>query len=364
MEVIVFLTKTVNAPATGKPAVSGEARVDETLTADPSGIEDENGIPEDATFTYQWTAGDGTADSDIEGAEGQTYTLTSSEVGKLIKVRVGFTDSDGFAESVTSDPTGAVSGTNVFWSATMTVKEDYPTIPAFVGYGSEYIRTARLLPPLTSPAARRTTRLQTIALSGSYLLAFNYNPRQLGDTRGNRHVDPRRGRRRRGVPPFRRRQYNGGGNYQWSNPGLSWIDGQEVEVALKQVSEVNVAAAGAPAVTGTARVGELLTADVSGITDENGIPDDAAYSYQWVSGDGVTDTDLPGGTGPAYLLSDAEEGRTVRVRVGFTDADGFEETLTSAATGPVAASSTVRVPWSANLTVGYYFRRSLRLRFG
>ena len=146
------------------------------------------------------------------------------------------------------------------------------------------------------------------------------------------------------------------GGYQWSNHGLSWIDEGEVDVALKEVSEVNVAAAGAPAVTGTARMGELLTADVSGITDENGIPDDAAYSYQWVSSDGVTDTDLPGATGPAYLLSDAEEGRTVRVRFGFTDSDGFDETPVSAPTAPVAASSTVRVPWSANLTAGDYFQ--------
>ena len=327
VEVLVSLKKTVNAPATGKPAVTGEARVDETLTAGVSGITDENGIPEDATFTYQWVAGDGTADGDIDGANGQTYTLTSAEVGKLIKVRVGFTDSDGFAESVTSDPTGAVAGTNVFWSATMTVKE-HPDAANAVGYDADFTNST-LIPSAAFTRDATDYTVTSIVFTGSVLVFI---------------ITPANSETLEVIPTwtlvvdagedekeFRLSDatYEGSGNYQWSNTGLSWSDGDEVEVALKQVSAVNVAAAGGPAVTGTAQVGELLTADVSGITDENGIPDDAAYSYQWVSSD------------------------------GFTDSDRFEGTLTSAATGPVAASSTVRVPWSANLTVG-----NLSVRYG
>ena len=350
-EVFVSLKQAVNVPAAGKPAVSGEAREDETLTADVSGITDENGIPQDASFTYQWIASDGGTDSDIDGADKQTYTLTSAEVGKTVKVRVGFTDGDGFAESVTSDPTGAVSGTDVFWSATITVKVD--TSGFVVGYGTDF-PDSTLTPSADFTRGSTDYTVTSIVFTGLHLVfiitPFTQDTLETVSTwtlvvdedEEEFHLSDA--------------QYNGLGNYEWSTTGLSWSDEEEVEVALKQVSEVNVAAAGAPAVTGAARVGELLTADVSGITDENGIPDDAAYSYQWVSSDGVTDTDLPGGTGPAYLLSDAEEGRTVRVRVGFTDSDGFEETPVSAATGPVAASSTVRVPWSANLTVGDYLQ--------
>ena len=352
-EVFVALRQAVNAPAAGKPAVTGEARVDETLTADVSGITDENGIPDDASFTYQWIASDGGTDADIDGADGQTYTLTSAEVGKLIKVRVGFTDSDGFAESVTSDPTGAVSGTDVFWSATMTV--GVHTSGFDFGYGSDLPDST--LTPSADFTRGSTDYTVTVIVFTGLALVFNITPYN-SETREAIAAWTLLVDEDEDEEEFRLADATdqGFGQYLWFTTGLSWSDGDEVEVALKQVSVVNVAAAGAPAVTGTARVGELLTADVSGITDENGITDDAAYSYQWVSSDGVTDTDLPGATGPAYLLSDAEEGRTVRVRVGFTDSDHFEETLTSAATGPVAASSTVRVPWSANLTVGEYLQ--------
>ena len=47
-------------------------------------------------------------------------------------------------------------------------------------------------------------------------------------------------------------------------------------------------------------------------------------------------TDIPGGTGSTYMLVDDDEGRTIQVRVTFTDDVGNEETLTSAATDAVA----------------------------
>ena len=44
-----------NAQATGAPAISGTAQVGETLTADTSGIADEDGLT-NVTFSYQWLA--------------------------------------------------------------------------------------------------------------------------------------------------------------------------------------------------------------------------------------------------------------------------------------------------------------------
>ena len=46
----------------------------------------------------------------------------------------------------------------------------------------------------------------------------------------------------------------------------------------------NSAATGAPGITGTAQVGETLTADTAGIADEDGL-DNAAFSYQWLADD-------------------------------------------------------------------------------
>ena len=79
----------------------------ETLTAETSGIEDEDGL-DNAGFAYQWVAGDGTTDTDIQGATNSTYTLTADDQGKAIIVRVSFTDDAGNEETLTSAATGAV----------------------------------------------------------------------------------------------------------------------------------------------------------------------------------------------------------------------------------------------------------------
>ena len=93
-----------NREATGQPAISGTPQVGQTLTAGTSGISDEDGL-ENVTYSYQWTAGG----SDIDGATGSTYALTSSEQGQTIQVRVSFTDDADNAESLTSVATTAVA---------------------------------------------------------------------------------------------------------------------------------------------------------------------------------------------------------------------------------------------------------------
>ena len=47
--------------------------------------------------------------------------------------------------------------------------------------------------------------------------------------------------------------------------------------------------------------------------------------------------DITGATGSTYILTDADDGKGVKVRVTFTDDGGNDETLTSAATDAVAA---------------------------
>ena len=93
-------------------------------------------------------------------------------------------------------------------------------------------------------------------------------------------------------------------------------------------------ATGEPTVTGTAQVGETLTADTSGIADADGLTK-STYSYQWVASDGATDTDISGATDAAYTLVDDDAGRTIKVRVLVTDDAGNETTLTSEATDEV-----------------------------
>ena len=86
-----------NTPVTGEPTISGTLEVGQTLTADTSAISDADGLT-NATFSYQWLADDFA----LAGATDSTYTLTDSEEGKAIGVRVAFTDDAGNEESLTS----------------------------------------------------------------------------------------------------------------------------------------------------------------------------------------------------------------------------------------------------------------------
>ena len=194
-----------NTPATGVPTITGTARVGETLTADTTGISDGDGL-NNAAFAYQWL----TDNAEINGATASTYTLTDADAGKAIKVRVSFTDDAGNDEELSSAATGAVAAA----------------------------------PP----------------------------------------------------PP-------------------------------------NTPATGVPTITGTARVGETLTVDTTGISDGDGL-DNAAFAYQWLA----DDAEINGATASTYTLVAADAGKAIRVRVSFTDDAGNDEELSSAATGAVAAA--------------------------
>ena len=96
---------------------------------------------------------------------------------------------------------------------------------------------------------------------------------------------------------------------------------------------INKPATGLPTITGMVHVGATLTADTSGIKDEDGL---GTFTYQWISNNGRTDTDIVDATGSTYELVEADERKTIKVKVSFTDKIGNKENLTSAATGRVA----------------------------
>ena len=93
-----------NTPATGAPAISGTPQVGKTLTADTANIVDQDGLT-GVSYTYQWIAGG----TDIDGATVSTHTLTSSEEGQTVQVRVTFTDAADNEETLTSVATAEVT---------------------------------------------------------------------------------------------------------------------------------------------------------------------------------------------------------------------------------------------------------------
>ena len=122
----------------------------------------------------------------------------------------------------------------------------------------------------------------------------------------------------------------------WSDGTWMWvIDRNDKRIYAYEYGRATeqVEATGTPTITGTLEVGETLTADTSGIADENGIPA-GAFEFQWLA----DDADIQDATGSTYTLIDADEGKHIKVQVSFTDYGGNAGgPLTSPAVGPVAA---------------------------
>ena len=306
---VVAAATSPNNPATGAPTISGAAQVGETLTADASGIVDEDGLS-NPTFSYQWTRNDGTTDSDIQDATGSTYTLVSQDSGKAIRVRVSFTDDLGYGEILTSAATAEVTA------------------------GSN--RTATGLPTITGTLeVLQTLRAQTSGIGdddGLDNVSFEYQWAALG---GGLEYDIQGAT----GPTYTLRSAELGKTIKVR---VSFDDDRGyretlTSAATEEVSPApNTPATGSPTIRGSWAVLQVLTASTAGIADENGV-DSGSFTYQWLAVDGGVDTDIEGATNPAYRLSSAEQGKAIKVRVGFIDNGGNEETLTSAATATVRA---------------------------
>ena len=113
-----------------------------------------------------------------------------------------------------------------------------------------------------------------------------------------------------------------------------------VEATASAPEEQNSAPIGLPTISGTPEVEQTLTADTSGISDQDGLTN-VSYSYQWIAGG----ADIDGATGDSLSLTTSQQGQTIQVRVVFTDDAGNNETLTSEATVEVTAAP---VPLTAN----------------
>ena len=137
----------------------------------------------------------------------------------------------------------------------------------------------------------------------------------------------------------------------WNSSGVSLTIGTDITVKLTAPGTPNTAAMGAPTITGTAQVGQTLTAVTTGITDADGLTS-PTYTYQWIRVDGVTEADIAGENSSTYTLDDADLGKTIKVKVSFDDDASNTETLTSAATVTVtAAASTNTAPTAEDKTV-------------
>ena len=325
------------------------------------------GRPEGADFSYQWVRQDLATfdDTDIEEATGSTYTVTDADEGKAIKVRVTFTDDAGNEESLIS---------NAHLSAPPLVIPDEEETPE-----SSEAREAE--GEQEEPETPLTATIHDAPESHdgqedfSFELRFSEDPKEDfsyktlkdhaftvtgGEVDGARRLEKGKNIRWQitvspdsnadvtvGLPATADCEADGA---VCTDDGRMLSEGLEITVSGpdSQQQAANTPATGEPAISGTARVGETLTADTSGIADEDGLTN-VSYSYQWVA----DDTDIDGATDSTYTVTDADEGKAIKVRVTFTDDAGNEESVTSAATATAAArpsltASVLNAPQSHN----------------
>ena len=300
-----------NTAATGTPAITGTARVGETLTADTSGIADADGL-QNATFSHQWVSSDGATDSDIPGETGATYVVLSGDVGKTLRVRVSFTDDLGNEETLTSEATAAVAAT-------------FPGTPRSLEV--ETAGTGELAVTWQEPESNGGSevtgyRVQWKLATGSWNTEADVSSETTTGTSytiTSLALDT--------EYAVRVIAANGVGDGPAS---AERTETAQAKTSEQRDSAPNTPATGAPAISGTAQVGETLTAGTGGISDENGL-EDASFSYQWVRSDGTSDANITGATGATYTVHNDDAGKSIRVRVSFTDDDGNDESLTSEA---------------------------------
>ena len=286
-----------NSPATGALTISGTAQVGETLTANTTGVADADGLS-NVQYEYQWLADD----ADIAGATGLTYTLVVADEGKAIKVQVDFTDDAGNEESLTSGATDAV-----------VARSNSPATGAPTITG-----TAQVGETLT---ANTTGVADADGLSNvQYKYRWLADDAEIAGATGLTYTltDSEESKAIKVQVDFTDDQ---GNEESLTSGATDAVDARP-----------NSPATGAPTITGTAQVGETLTADTSGVIDADGLSS-VQYEYQWLA----DDTDIAGATGLTYTLTDSEESKAITVQVSFTDDAGHNETLTSAATDAVDA---------------------------
>ena len=309
--------------ATGAPAITGVAQVGQTLAVDTSGIADGDGLA-NVSYRYRWVSHVSSWRGNthptgyiVWRSSDSTYTVVDADEGGTIKVRVSFTDDAGFEETLISAPTAAVVA-----ATTPGAPRSVDVQPAgtgglslswqepasnggseISGYTVEWKKAADSWD--TDEDVSEATARDTIHTITGLELDVEYTVRVIAT------------------------------NSVGDGPASDEVPATPVaQTSQQQAATQNTPATGQPAISGTLQVGETLTADTSPIGDADGVTN-ATFSYQWIRNNGRADVDIEGATGPSYALVSNDEGKTIKVRVSFTDDAGNSESMTSAATAAV-----------------------------
>ena len=304
-----------NTDPTGAPTIDDTTPVEgETLTADPSGIADADGLT-GATFTWQWIRVSGGTETRIAGATTASYTVVAADVGAKLKVEASFTDDGGTAETVESAATAAVAA---FPEVTVASDGD-------VTEGSAAVFTLTR----TGDRAQALDVAYEVTASGRFGVTTGAGTATFPAKDATVQVS---------LATTGDSTHEAHGSVTVTLQADAAYDlGADAAATATIRDDDDSPATGAVAITGTPTEGETLTADTSGLTDADGLAN-AVWAWQWVrTPSGGSDADITGATSKTYVPVFADAGATLKVRVTVTDDEGHEATFTSAATSAVAA---------------------------
>ena len=332
----------VNDRATGKPTIEGTARVSQMLTADIRGIADVDGPP--GGFAYQWQrfASNGITFEANIGMNSSTYTLQPSDEGKRIKVEVRFTDNDGNSEGpLTSDAHPSSRTINAPPTAsdnTVTMDEDTGYIFAVASFNYSDSDALSSVKIVTLPGSGKGT----LKLDATAIVSEDLPKTVTKDDLDNNKLE---------YSPLPNGNGTGYASFTFK------VNDDTVDSTLDytmtiDINQVNDRATGKPTIEGTARVSQMLTADIRGIADVDGPPGGFAYQWQRFASNGITFEANIGMNSSTYTLQPSDEGKRIKVEVRFTDNDGNSEgPLTSDAHPSGGTVAPANAPTASDNTV-------------
>ena len=322
---LISLTASTNTLATGAPTITGTAQVGQTLTAGTTAIMDADGLTS-VSYTYQWirVATDNT-ETNISSATASTYTLEAADQGTTVKVTVSFTDDASNAETLTSAATAAVS------AAANTLATGAPTITG------------------TAQVGQTLTAGTTAIMDADGLTSVSYTYQWIRVATDNTETNISSAT----VSTYTLEAADQGTTVKVTVSFTDDANNPETRTSAATAAvsaAANTLATGAPTITGTAQVGQTLTAGTTAIMDADGLTS-VSYTYQWIRvATDNTETNISSATVSTYTLEAADQGTTVKVTVSFTDDASNAETLTSAATAAVSAAANTLATGAPTIT--------------
>ena len=269
------------------PTIGGTPKVGETLTANEG-----TWTPDGVTFAYQWRA----AGAVITGATAKTYVPTAGDVGKRIQVTVTGSKAGYLTTFATSASTAEVAPA----TAVPVVNSTAPTLSGTPKVG----QTMTVSPGTWAPSGVTFTYqwlADGVAITGATGTSFSPGSSRVG--------------KKLSVA------------VTGAKTGYTSVTVTTAESA--PVANLEALGYAVPTITGTAKVGETLTANEGTWT-----PDGVTFAYQWYA-EGVLVT---GATAKTYVPTAADVGKRMQVRVTGSKTGYLNTFATSAPTVKVVAA--------------------------